>query len=72
VPIVAELRRLRAATPRAGTPLEISLTTFEPLTDALVDQARAAGIDRLIVYPVVKPEELEDVVRDVGGRFARQ
>jgi alkanesulfonate monooxygenase SsuD/methylene tetrahydromethanopterin reductase-like flavin-dependent oxidoreductase (luciferase family) len=27
-PIVAELRRLRAATPRAAAPLEISLTTF--------------------------------------------
>jgi probable F420-dependent oxidoreductase len=71
-PIVAELRRLRAATARAATPLEISLTTFEPLTDALVERAEAAGIDRLIVYPLVAADQLEGVVRDLGSRFARR
>ena len=71
-PIVAELRRLRAATARAAKPLEISLTTFEPLTDALVERAEAAGIDRLIVYPLVAADQLEGVVRDLGSRFARR
>jgi len=69
VPIIAELRRLRAATPRAAEPLEISLTTFEPLTDELVARAAAVGIDRLIVYPLVRGDELEGVVRDLGARF---
>jgi probable F420-dependent oxidoreductase len=68
-PIIAELRRLRAATPRAAEPLEISLTTFEPLTDALVERASAVGIDRLIVYPLVPGDELEGVVRELGARF---
>jgi probable F420-dependent oxidoreductase len=68
-PIVVELRRLRAATPRAAEPLEISLTTFEPLTDALIERAAAVGIDRLIVYPLVRGDELEGVVRDLGARF---
>jgi probable F420-dependent oxidoreductase len=68
-PIVRELGRLRAATPRAGTPLEISLTTFEPLTDELVARAAAAGIDRLIVYPLVAGDALERTVRDLGARF---
>ena len=67
---VRELRRLRAATPRAGQPLEISLTTFEPLTPELVAQAEAAGIDRLIAYPLVKAAELERTVREIGARFA--
>jgi len=69
---VRELRRLRAATPRAGQPLEISLTTFEPITPELVQQAEAAGIDRLIVYPLVKASELERTVRDIGARFVRR
>jgi probable F420-dependent oxidoreductase len=68
-PIIAELRRLRAATPRAAEPLEISLTTFEPLTDALIERAAAVGIDRLIVYPLVRGDELEGIVRDLGARF---
>jgi probable F420-dependent oxidoreductase len=72
VPIIAALRRLRAATPRAAEPLEISLTTFEPLTDELVARAAAAGIDRLIVYPLVRGDELEGVVRDLGARFVRR
>src|SRR5213082_3547319 len=40
-PMVQELRRLRATTGRP--PLEISLTTFEPLTPALVAQASQAS-----------------------------
>jgi probable F420-dependent oxidoreductase len=71
-PIIAELRRLRAATPRAAQPLEISLTTFEPLTDELVARAEAAGIDRLIVYPLVAGDALERTVRELGARFLRQ
>src|SRR5262245_41322208 len=67
---VRELRGLRAATSRAGQPLEISLTTFEPLTAELVAQAEAAGIDRLIAYPLVKATELERTVREIGARFA--
>ena len=69
---VRELRRLRAGTPRAGQPLEISLTTFEPMTPELVQQAEKAGIDRLIVYPLVGGAELERTVRDIGTRFARR
>ena len=64
--------RKRAGTPRAGQPLEISLTTFEPMTPELVQQAEKAGIDRLIVYPLVGGEELERTVRDIGARFARR
>jgi probable F420-dependent oxidoreductase len=71
-PIIAELRRLRAATPRAAQPLEISLTTFEPLTDDLVGRAAAAGIDRLIVYPLVAGDVLERTVQDLGARFIRR
>ncbi|HWP66546.1 MAG TPA: TIGR03619 family F420-dependent LLM class oxidoreductase [Candidatus Limnocylindria bacterium] len=70
--IVTELRRLRAATPRAPEPLEISLTTFEPLTAELVEQAERAGIDRLIVYPLVAGGELERTVRELGARFVRR
>jgi probable F420-dependent oxidoreductase len=67
--VVAELRRLRTAGGRAHLPFEHSLTTFEPLTPALVAAAAAAGIDRLIVYPLVPAAELEQTVRDVGARF---
>lgn len=68
-PIVAELRRLRAAIDPSRAPLEISLTTFEPMTEELVERAAAAGVDRLIVYPMVRGDRLEDVVRDLGARF---
>lgn len=71
-PIVAELRRLRLAIDPICAPLEISLTTFEPMTEALVAQAAAAGVDRLIVYPMVGGDRLEDVVRDLGARFAHR
>ena len=69
---VRELRRLRAATPRAAQPLEISLTTFEPLTTELIGHAEAAGVDRLIVYPLVQAAELEHTVREIGARFVRR
>jgi probable F420-dependent oxidoreductase len=71
-PIVRELRRLRAATPRAAERLEISLTTFEPLSDGLIEQAEAAGIDRLIVYPLVAAADLERTVHEIGTRFIRR
>jgi probable F420-dependent oxidoreductase len=61
---VRELRRLRAESGRP--PLEISLTTFEPHTPALVEQAAAAGVDRLIPYPVVPAARLEATVRELG------
>jgi probable F420-dependent oxidoreductase len=64
VPIVAELRRLRARGPRAATPLEITLTTFEPHDEALVERAAEAGIDRLV--PMLRArtaDELEDAIR---------
>ena len=67
--IVAELARLRARTGRREQPLEISLTTFEPLTDELVARAEAAGIHRLIIFPRVPPDALEGTVRDLGARF---
>jgi len=67
-PMVQELRRLRATTGRP--PLEISLTTFEPLTPALVAQATQAGVDRLIVMPRVRAEQLEATVRALA-QFAR-
>jgi len=70
--IVTELRRLRAATPRAAQPLEISLTTFEPLSEALVARAAHVGIDRLIVYPLVAGEALLDAVNELGARFIRR
>ena len=53
-----------------GSPLEISLTTFEPLTPALVAQATQAGVDRLIVMPRVRAEQLEATVRALGAQFA--
>ncbi len=65
--IVDELLRLRAG----GKPLEISLTTFEPLTDALVARAETVGIDRLVVMPRVPADRLETTVRDLGTRFAK-
>ncbi len=71
-PVVEELRRLRAATARADSPLEISLTTFEPLTPALVEQAAAAGIDRLIAYPIVRADRLEETVRTIGRDLIRR
>jgi probable F420-dependent oxidoreductase len=67
-PLVAELSRRRAAAGRTGR-FEVSLTTFEPLTEALVARAAAAGIDRLIVFPMVPSERLEATVREIGGRF---
>ena len=67
--IVDELARLRARAGRGEEPLEISLTTFEPLTDDLVARAEAAGIHRLIIFPRVPPEALEGTVRDLGARF---
>jgi probable F420-dependent oxidoreductase len=63
--IVEELRRLRAGLP----PLEISLTTFEPLDEALVARAAAAGVDRLVLAPRVRAERLEEAVRTLGARF---
>jgi len=67
--IVAELRRLRARA--GGRPLEISLTTFEPLTEDLVARAAAAGIDRLIVLPRAPADRLEATVRELGARLAK-
>ena len=69
--IVTELQRLRREEGRAERPFEISLTTFEPLTEALVEQAAAAGVDRLIVYPLVGADRLEATVRELGERFIR-
>lgn len=68
-PLVAELRRLRAELGRGDEPFEISLTTFEPLTDALVVAAEQAGIHRLIAFPQVPAARLEATVRDLGARF---
>ena len=67
--IVVELRRLRTDLGRARLPFDISLTTFEPLTPALVAEAEAAGIDRLILFPTVSAARLEETVRDIGARF---
>ncbi len=69
-PMVQELRRLRAATGRP--PLEISLTTFEQLDEALVERAAAAGVDRLIVMPRVPADRLEATVREIGARLIRR
>ena len=68
-PIVAELRRLRAELGRGEEPFEISLTTFEPLTDELAVAAEQAGIHRLVVFPQVPAARLEATVRDLGARF---
>src|SRR6266849_4726757 len=55
---------------RGAEPLEISLTTFEPLTPELVERATEVGIDRLIVMPTVPGDRLEATVRALGARFA--
>ena len=70
-PIVVELARLRADLGRGAQPFEISLTTFEPLTEELVAQAEHAGIHRLIVFPMVPAAALESTVRELGARFIR-
>ena len=54
---------------RAGTPLDISLTTFEPLTAELIARAEAAGIHRLIVFPMAAGDALERTVREIGAQF---
>jgi probable F420-dependent oxidoreductase len=69
--IVRELTRLRRELGREDAPFEISLTTFEPLDEALVERAEAAGVHRLIVWPTVRPEAFEDAVREIGARFCR-
>src|SRR5262245_38978326 len=68
-PVVTELGRLRAELGRRDEPFEISLTTFEQLTDELVVAAEQAGIHRLIVFPQVPAARLEATVRDLGARF---
>jgi len=69
--IVQRLRSLRAETPRAGRPLEISLTTFEPLSRELVARAADAGVDRLILFPMVPSDRLEARVRALGDEIVR-
>jgi len=71
-PLVAELRRLRADLGREDRPFEISLTTFEPFDARLIERAEAAGIDRLIVFPIVPPDRLEATVRAMGETLARR
>jgi len=71
-PLIAELRRLRAELGRADRPFEISLTTFEPFEPKLLERATAAGIDRLIVFPIVPPDQLEATVREMGETLARR
>ncbi len=68
---VTELARLRRELGRADAPFEISLTTFEPLTSTLVEQAERAGIHRLIVFPLVPAAVLETTVRELGARLIR-
>jgi probable F420-dependent oxidoreductase len=70
--IVEELRRLRAELGRADEPFDISLTTFEPLTDGLVARAEEVGIHRLIILPRVPATALEATVRDLGARFCKR
>ena len=70
-PIVTELARLRGELGRGDAPFEISLTTFEPLTPEVVAAAEAAGIHRLIVFPLVPAAALESTVREFGARFIR-
>ena len=70
-PIVAELHRRRRELGRGEAQFEISLTTFEPLTEALVAAAERAGIHRLIVFPMVPAAALETTVRELGTRFIR-
>jgi probable F420-dependent oxidoreductase len=68
-PIVRELARLRRELGRGDRPFEVSLTTFEPPTPALVRDAEAAGIDRLILFPTVPAPALESTVRELGARL---
>jgi probable F420-dependent oxidoreductase len=70
-PVVQELARLRRELGRGDVPFEISLTTFEPLTPELVAAAERAGIDRLIVFPMVPAAALEASVRELGARCIR-
>jgi probable F420-dependent oxidoreductase len=65
-PLVKELNRLRAESPRRSEPLEISLTTFEPPTRDLVTAATDAGIHRLVALPLVPPDQLVDAVRRIA------
>jgi probable F420-dependent oxidoreductase len=69
-PLVRELARLRAALAPGRPPLEISLTTFEPLTPALLAQAEAAGVHRLIFFPMLGRDKLEAGVRALGTQLA--
>ncbi len=69
--LVEELRRLRAELGHADEPFEISLTTFEPITEELIVQAEHAGIHRLILFPQVAAAALEATVRDLGARFCQ-
>jgi probable F420-dependent oxidoreductase len=69
--IVRRLRDLRAAAGRGEQPLEISLTTFEPLTRDVVARAAEAGIDRLIVFPTVRAHALEETVRRLGAEIVQ-
>jgi len=69
-PLIAELRRLRAEPGRADRQFDISLTTFEPFDAGLIARAAAAGIDRLIIFPIVPPEKLEATVRAMGETLA--
>jgi probable F420-dependent oxidoreductase len=68
-PIIDELHRLRADADRGERPFDISLTTFEPLDEALVAAAEDAGVHRLICYPLVAADALEAEVRQIGARF---
>ena len=69
-PLIAEVRRQRGVLGRAAEPFEVSLTTFEPMSAELLARASAAGIDRLIVYPLVPADALEATVRALGAEFA--
>jgi ABC-type sugar transport system ATPase subunit len=42
-----------------------------PYRPASVAEAEAAGIDRLILYPIVRGEQLEATVRELGARIVR-
>src|SRR5438309_8777481 len=68
--IVGELRRLRVELGRGAEPLEISLTTFEPLTAELVERAAQVGIDRPVVMPTGPGDRFEATGRAPRARFA--
>src|SRR2546426_11559644 len=68
--IVGELRRLRVELGRGAEPLEISLTTFTPLTPELGERATEVGIDRPIVMPTGPGGRLAATGRALGARFA--